>query len=119
MLILPEFWGSEKGRDCSWCELDRIDAVCHGEIRDCEKLKSLKKNLMERVWMKAKRGDNRYPKSNPLIHWQPGIMVQWPSGSQGGEGEIHEMRSLPFRYGSSEVLPSRRSVLGMAVYLLW
>ncbi len=58
----------KKGSDCSWCELSRTHAVCHGEIRDCEKLKPLKKNLMERVWMKVKRGESRYLKSNSLIH---------------------------------------------------
>jgi hypothetical protein len=58
---------SKTGCDCGWCELDRTHAVCHREIRDCEMLKSLKKNLMEREWMKVKRGNNRYSKSNSLI----------------------------------------------------
>ncbi len=58
----------ERGSDCRWCEVDRTHAVCHGEKRDCEKLKFLKKNLMERAWTKAKRGGSQYPKSNSLIH---------------------------------------------------
>ncbi len=67
------YWSSEdpeRGSDCRWCKVDRTHAVCHREKRDCVKLKFLKKTLMERVWMKAKKGGNQIPEikfSNKLI----------------------------------------------------
>ena len=44
----------DMGPHDGYCELNRTHPVCNGKIKLCENIESLRRYVMERVWMKVR-----------------------------------------------------------------